>query len=437
MGELVVKSGIGHKMHAWATDLFPICRSITGNGVRQTLAYIKKLLPDLSVCEVPSGTKAFDWTVPDEWNIRDAYIEDETGNRIIDFKKHNLHVVSYSEPVDAWFTLEELDKHLYSLPEQPGAIPYITSCYKRCWGFCLTHEQRLKLKLGKYHAVIDCSLKPGSLTYGELILRGAEEKEILLSTYICHPSMGNNELSGPVVTSALAQWLVSLKNRRYTYRILFVPETIGSIVYLSGHLDVMKRNTIAGFVVSCVGDDRSYSYLHSPWDDTLADRVAKHTLKHHAPKYNDYYFWERGGSDEQQYCSPNVRLPVVSVMRSKPGTYPEYHTSLDDLSFVTPSGLEGGYEVLRQCLMVLENNYFYRVPFPCEPHMAKRNTKHLYSKRFTKQSLTLMRLLNYLDGEHDLIKVCDQIGSSLISCIPIIQELLEHKIIQLEKSQYR
>jgi aminopeptidase-like protein len=424
-----VKYPIGNEMHSWACDLFPICRSITGDGVRKTLNYIKNLLPSLTVHEVSSGTKAFDWTVPDEWNIRDAYVEDENGDRIIDFKQHNLHVVSYSEPVDVWLSLEELDKRLYSLPDQPNAIPYVSSYYKRWWGFCLTHQQRLKLKPGKYHAVIDSSLKPGSLSYGELILPGTEEKEVLLSTYICHPSMGNNELSGPVVTTALARWLLNLDERRYTYRIVFVPETIGSIVYLSRNLEIMKKNTVAGFVVTCIGDDRSYSFSHSPWGDTLADRVAQHVLKHHAPNYFNYYFWEKGGSDERQYCSPNVRLPVVSVMRSRYGTYPEYHTSLDDLSFITSSGLEGGYEALRKCLIVLENNRYYKVPFPCEPQMGKRGLKPLLSLKNTEQPSTMMRLLNYLDGEHDLLQVCDQIGRFIIDCIPIVNKLLDEKLL--------
>lgn len=420
---------IGNEMYSWASDLFPICRSITGDGNRKTLSYIKNLLPDLNMYEVPSGTKAFDWTVPDEWNIRDAYIKDESGNKIVDFARHNLHLVSYSEPIDVWLPLDELNKHLYSIPDKPNAIPYVTSYYKRWWGFCLTHQQRMKLKPGKYHVVIDSSLKPGSLTYGDIILPGNEKKEILLSTYICHPSMANNELSGPVVTIALAQWLMNLKSRRYTYRIVFIPETIGSVIYLSRHLEVMKKNTVAGFVVTCVGDDRAYTLSHSPWSDTLADRVTQHVLKHHAPNYCNHYFWEMGGSDEQQYCSPNVRLPVVSIMRSKPGSFPEYHTSLDDLSFITPSGLEGGYEVLRKCILSLENNYFYRVPFPCEPHMSKRNTNKLYSKRFTKQSLMVMRLLAYLDGEHDLLEVCDKIGCSVVDSIPLIKKLIYEKLL--------
>ena len=415
-------------MNSLITKLFPICRSITGEGVRETLRIIGNEIP-LTVYEVPSGTDIFDWKIPDEWNINDAYVKNDKGERVIDFQGSNLRVVGYSIPFEGKLSLDELKNHLHTLPDQPDLIPYVTSYYEKRWGFCLSHNEYIKLEDGVYEVKIDATLEPGFLTYADLVIEGESDKEVLISTYICHPSMGNNELSGPVVTTALARWLMNLNYRRYTYRIVFVPETIGSIVYLSRNLDVMKKNTVAGFVVTCVGDDRAYSLLQSPWEDTLSDRLAKHVLKHSVKEYKNYYFWEKGGSDEQQYCSPNVRLPVVSVMRSKYGGYPEYHTSLDDLSLITPSGLEGGYEVLRKCLMVLENNYYYRVIFPCEPHIAKRNTKSLYGKRFTKQSLTLMRLLNYLDGDHELLEVCDRIDRSVIDCIPIIKKLLDEKLI--------
>jgi aminopeptidase-like protein len=424
-----VTHGIGLEMFRWAADLFPICRSLTGDGVRETLAYINRIVPELTVHEVPSGTQAFDWTVPDEWNIRGAYIEFESGERIVDFANSNLHVVGYSTPVDQWMTLAELQPYLYSLPEQPDAIPYITSYYARRWGFCLSQTQRDSLKEGRYRVVIDSTLEPGSLTYGEVLLRGAEEREILLSTYVCHPSLANNELSGPVVTTALSRWLSSLPNRRYSYRIVFIPETIGSIVYISRHLAELKRLTAAGYVITCIGDDRAYSFLRSRNGNTLADRAAKLVMRHHAPDHVEYSYLDRG-SDERQYCSPGVDLPVASIMRTRYQSYPEYHTSLDDLTVVTPSGLEGGFNAVQKVIQLIEGNRFYTAAHPCEPQLGKRGLYPTLSTRGAGNTVRAMtNLLAYADGTRDLIDIAALTGISPDEALETAARLLEAGLI--------
>jgi aminopeptidase-like protein len=377
--------------------------------VRQSLAILKRHLPGLKIVEVPSGTKCFDWEVPREWNIRDAHIISPDGRKICDFKKSNLHIVGYSTPVNRTVSLGELQEHLYSLPDQPDAIPYITSYYKERWGFCIAHEERAKLAEGEYRVFIDSTLEDGSLTYGELVIPGRTPKEVFLSTYVCHPSMANNELSGPAVTTFLAKHLSERKNA-HTYRIIFIPETIGSISYLSKNLADMQKNIVAGFNLTCIGDDRAYSYLPSRRGGTLADRAAVHALKHLHPDYVAYSFLERG-SDERQYCSPGIDLPVCSIMRTKYGCYPEYHTSLDNLELVTPDGLQGGYELLLKILDVVELNETLRVTVPCEPQLGKRG---LYPTLSTKNSTALVRdmmnVLAYADGSCDLIKIADIIN---------------------------
>ena len=429
-------SNIGNTMHSWAKDLFPICRSLTGLGVRETLQYIQCLIPELKICSVPSGTQAFDWIVPNEWTIRDAFIDDSAGTKLVDFKKNNLHIVGYSEPVDLWLTLEELKQHLHSLPDQPDAIPYVTSYYSKNWGFCLTHEKLQSLVPGRYHVVIDAELKPGVLNYGELILPGELDQEIFLSTYICHPSMANNELSGPVVTTALSQWLKTLTDRKYTYRIVFIPETIGSIVYLSQNIEYLKEQVIAGFNITCVGDDRCFSYLPSRNGNTLSDLVALHVLKHTDPDFIRYTWLDRG-SDERQYCAPGVDLPIASIMRSKYGEYPEYHTSLDNLELVTPTGLQGGYDALRKAIEIIEKNVYLKSTVLCEPQLGNRGLyPTLSTKESGRQVRAMMNMLSYCDGQNSLLDIAELIDEPFWGLTTIADQLIENDLLQkLEKKR--
>lgn len=422
-------SSAGEEAYGWACELFPINRSLTGEGSRQTLAYFQRLLPPLQVHRVASGTRAFDWTVPPEWDITEAYLEDAGGRRIIDFAENNLHVVGYSVPVDAWLTLNELEPHLFSLPEQPDAIPYVTSYYEPRWGFCLTHRLRQALVPGRYHAVIRSRHFDGVLNYADLIISGDTDEEILLSTYICHPSMANNELSGPVVLAAIGRWLLDLPRRRYTYRLVFAPETIGAVVYLSYNLERLQEKVRAGFVLSCVGDERGYSYIASRQGNTLADRAARHILAHHAPGFASYGFLERG-SDERQYCSPGADLPVCSVLRTRHGRYPEYHTSLDDLSLISPKGLQGAIDVYAKIIWLLETNHHWKTCLPGEPQLGRLGLYPTLSRRGSSAEVRPLRdFLAYADGTLDLIGIAETIGRDGLTLLAPIGTLEEAGII--------
>lgn len=426
----------GANLLEWAKDLFPITRSLTGAGVRETLSYLNKLLPGMTIHEVPSGTKVLDWNVPKEWAISEAYVETLDGERVIDMKWSNLHVMGYSTPIDEVITREELEKHLHSLPDQPNAIPYVTSYYSENWGFCVSQIQRETLTEEKYRVKIDSQLFDGHLTYAELIIPGTSDDEVLLSTYVCHPSMVNNELSGPVVMTALARWLHAAEGLHYTYRILFIAETIGAITYLSQHLETLKKNVKAGWVLTCIGDDRTYSYVPSRLGGTLADRVSLKVLEERGHEYVRYTFLDRG-SDERQWCAPGVDLPVCSLMRSKYAEYPEYHTSLDDFSVVTENGLQGGLDVMVDSIKLLEANKIWQVTTLGEPQLGKRG---LYPNTSTKASAGIVRdmknVITFADGEHDVIEISDIIGVKTEKIIEIAQQMSEHGLLRfIEQSR--
>lgn len=425
---------IGQDMHDLARRLFPINRSITGKGFRKSLEIIKEYLPELQIKSIKSGEKCFDWTVPLEWNVEEAYIEEyPSGKRIVDFKENNLHLVNYSVAVDKVLSFEELDKHLYYREDLPNAIPYVTSYYHPNWGFCLTYSQYKTLDRNKkYRVVIRSKHFQGKLNYGELIIPGKSEEEIFFSTYLCHPSMANNELSGPALATFLARYVKQKKNRRYTYRFIFIPETIGSICYLSRNLEELKRKMIAGFVLTCVGDEGKFSYLPSRRGDTLADKVALNLLTYEVSNFKRYSFLERG-SDERQYCSPGIDLPVCLVMKSKFGTYKEYHTSLDNLEFVTPKGLQESYNFYVKLIEVLENNFRYKTAVLCEPQMGKRGLYHQISHKGRSDFVkTLMDFLAYADGSNDLVDIGNILKKSTYSLIETAKLLLKEKLLRKE-----
>ena len=333
-------------------------------------------------------------------------------------------------PFKGVLSLNQLQDHLYSLPDQPNAIPYITSYYKERWGFCIKHNDRMKLEKGEYKVVIDSVLFDGELNYAELIIEGSSDKEIFLSSYICHPSMANNELSGPTVLTYLSKWIKEQDELKHTYRIVFIPETIGSIAYLSLNYKNMKQKIVAGFNITCVGDDRSFSFLPSRNGNTLSDKVAKHVLKWTDSNFKSYNWTDRG-SDERQYCAPGIDLPIASIMRTKFGEYPEYHTSLDDLkNVVTPSGLEGGFNVFVRAINALEKNIFPKTLILCEPQLSKRGLyPDLSTKNSKKESKTLFDLISWSDGSKDLLEISEIINVPIWNLYDLVEKLKEKKLI--------
>jgi len=402
--------------------LYKINRSITGAGVRESLEIIKNHNVPLEIFSVKSGTKVFDWTIPKEWNIKDAYVIDlSTGRKVIDFNNHNLHVMSYSIPVNKEITFKDLDENLYYIESMPDAIPYTTSYYQRRWGFCLSYNEYKKLdKNSRYRVVIDSSLENGFLNYGEVIIPGESEKEIMFSTYICHPQMCNNELSGPAVWSEIVKHVSNLKSRKYTYRFVIAPETIGSIAYISKNINKLKRDVIAAFNLTCVGDERCFSYIPSRQGDTYADKVAKLVLDTEILEYKEYT-WLQRGSDERQYCAPGVDIPMCSITRSKYQEYPEYHTSLDNFDLISEKGLKGSLSLYKSIVHAIEKNCSPISNILCEPNLGSRGLYPTSNDRkpLKKRIRLIKNFLSYCDSSYDLIDLCKILNIDFKTCYDI------------------
>jgi len=402
-------TNIGQKMYELLERLYPICRSITGDGVRQTLRIIKEYIP-IEIKEVPTGTKVFDWEVPKEWNIKDAYVKNSKGEKVIDFKKSNLHILNYSIPVNKKMPLEELKKHIFTLPDYPEWILYTTSYYKENWGFCLAHKEYENLKEDIYEVVIDSTLKEGSVTFGELYIKGREEEEVLFSSYLCHPSMCNDNLSGIVLLTFLAKTLLQAKPE-YSYRFLFIPETIGSIAWLSLNEDKVSKIK-HGLVATCVGDAGKSTYKKSRRGNAVIDRVVEKVLVDSGEPYEIIDFFP-SGSDERQFCSPGFNLAVGSLMRTPYGRFSEYHTSGDNLEFINQECLADSLKKYMKAVFILEKNKIYLNLNPkCEPQLGRRGLYKMIGaqKGGGIELLAIFWVLNLSDGTNSLLDISIRSG---------------------------
>ena len=396
----------GSEMISLAKELFPICRSIMGEGIRQSMQIFQDIHKEFKAIFFDTGEKVFDWEIPLEWSIKDAYIKHESGTKYAEFLENNLHVVNYSEAINKTLNKTELLKNIHTLDSSPTAIPYVTSYYKRSWGFCLQKEIVDHLPEGNYQVFIDSKLFPGKLKILEALIPGKTKKEIFFSSYLCHPSMANNELSGPVLLSQIISYIKkSFPNNEYSYRFILIPETIGSIAYLSKNLKVLKKHMISGFNLSCVGDERAYSHVESRIGDNLADLAVKSALIGFSNV--KYYTFLSRGSDERQYCSPGVDLPVCTFCRSKFSEYPEYHTSLDNFEVVTEKGLQDSFNVFKNIINTFEFGLNPISTVLCEPQLGKRDLYPNISKinKGEHPSKLRMDILAYCDANHTLFDI--------------------------------
>lgn len=419
-------------------ELFSLCRSITGNGTKKTLKIIKKNFSKLKIKKIRSGHKVFDWKIPPEWNIKDAYIIDKNKKKIVDFKKNNLHIINYSTPTNLIINKKQLLKKLYTNPGIPDAIPYITSYYKKNWGFCVTENFKKKFKKkyfndDKFLVVIKSKFNPaGKLVYGEYFIKGKSKQEILISTYICHPSMANNELSGIIVSMALINYFKKFKNLNKGIRFLFVPETIGSIAYLEKNYDILKKKVIGGYNLSCIGDERNHSCMLSKYGNSVSDRCLLDAYKKLRIRPKIYSYLKRG-SDERQYNSPGIDLNIASIFRTKYGEFKEYHTSLDNFNLVTKRGLLGGFKVAKNAISNLQNKIIPKNKILCEPNMGKRNLYPLISgvkgKQIGKKTRNIMNFLTYADGKNELEVISSYIKKNYLTTKKIYDLLIKRKLI--------
>jgi aminopeptidase-like protein len=421
---------IGRDMYALVARLYPICRSMTGDGVRQTLAIIKEQIP-LTIREVPSGTQVFDWTVPREWNIRDAYVKNPKGEKVVDFKRSNLHVVNFSSPVHETMDLSQLKGHIFTLPDQPDWIPYRTSFFKESWGFCMSHNQLMSLEPGQYEVSVDSSLKDGHLTYGELLIKGRSRDEVLISTHICHPSLCNDNLSGISVATMLAKSLAAVE-LKLSYRFIFIPTTIGSITWLSqneGNVSRIKH----GLVLACLGDAGKSTYKKSRRGDAEIDRAVIHVLKHSGKDFtvNDFIPY---GYDERQFCSPGFDLPMGCLTRTPNGLFPEYHTSADDLHFVQPAFLLDSFSKCLAALSIVENNCLFTSLNPkCEPQLGRRGIYRPYAEQKKDggtREMAMLWILNLSDGRHSLLDIAEKSGLNFDVVKEAADILLSHDLLK-------
>jgi aminopeptidase-like protein len=417
----------GQELYRFASELYPICRSITGEGIRRTLAMIQNRIP-IRVMEVPTGTTVFDWTVPKEWNVRDGYIKVPGGARVVDFRKCNLHVLGYSTPVHQTMSLTALKAHLFTIPEKPEWIPYRTAYYKEDWGFCLSHNQMSELADGEYEVCIDSSLEDGHLSYGECFFPGDSRDEVLISCHACHPSLANDNLSGLAVATFMAH-LLSGRNLRYSYRFLFIPGTIGAITWLSRNQDAARR-IHHGLVLTCIGDEGGFHYKKSRQGNAEIDRAAAHVLTH-LTKSAEILEFSPYGYDERQYCSPGFNLAVGCMMRSVWGTFPEYHTSADNLDFIRPMRLAESLRVCVAILDVLENNHRFRNLNPyCEPQLGRRELYHTIGGEAIGSEINArLWVLNLSDGEHSLLDIAERSGIAFSTINDAAQLLLQKGLL--------